>query len=58
MITKLDWQNDAVWSPFDEIESGGTVYRLHGKARAPDLFLKHGSDAVADDVTVEMVRLS
>lgn len=38
-------------------ESGGAVYRLHGKPYAPNLFLKHGRDAVADDVTDEMVRL-
>lgn len=38
-------------------ESGGAVYRLHGKAGAPDLFLKHGTGAVADAVIDEMVRL-
>jgi aminoglycoside 3'-phosphotransferase-1 len=38
-------------------ESGGAVYRLHGKAGAPDLFLKHGTGAVADAVLDEMVRL-
>jgi aminoglycoside 3'-phosphotransferase-1 len=38
-------------------ESGGAVYRLHGKADAQDLFLKHGVDASADDVTDEMARL-
>lgn len=38
-------------------ESGGAVYRLSGKADAPDLFLKHGQDAVADDIVDEMVRL-
>lgn len=38
-------------------EAGSTVYRLHGKAGAPDLFLKHGKDAVADAITEEMVRL-
>lgn len=38
-------------------ESGGAVYRLHGHAGAPDLFLKHGSGAVADDITDEMTRL-
>jgi aminoglycoside 3'-phosphotransferase-1 len=45
------WARDGVG------ESGGAVYRLHGKAGAPDLFLKHGVGAVADDVTDEMVRL-
>lgn len=38
-------------------QSGGAVYRLHGKQRATDLFLKHGRDALADDITGEMVRL-
>jgi aminoglycoside 3'-phosphotransferase-1 len=38
-------------------ESGGFVYRLHGKTDAPDLYLKHGMDTVADDITDEMVRL-
>ncbi|MFD1952480.1 APH(3')-I family aminoglycoside O-phosphotransferase [Sphingomonas arantia] len=45
------WARDTVG------ESGGTVYRLHGKAGAPDLFLKHGQGTVADDVTDELVRL-
>lgn len=38
-------------------ESGGAVYRLHGRAGAPDLFLKHGRGPVAGDVADEMVRL-
>jgi aminoglycoside 3'-phosphotransferase-1 len=38
-------------------ESGGAVYRLHGKTNAPDLFLKYGKAALADDITDEMVRL-
>jgi aminoglycoside 3'-phosphotransferase-1 len=38
-------------------ESGGAVNRLHGKAGAPDLYLKHGKNAIADDITDEMVRL-
>jgi aminoglycoside 3'-phosphotransferase-1 len=46
-----EWARDTVG------ESGGGVYRLHGKANAPDLFLKHGKDAIADDITDEMVRL-
>lgn len=37
--------------------SGGAVYRLHGKPGAPDLYLKHGTGSVADDVTDEMARL-
>lgn len=38
-------------------EAGGSVYRLYGKARAPDLYLKHGDGAVADDIVDEMVRM-
>jgi aminoglycoside 3'-phosphotransferase I len=38
-------------------QSGGEVYRLYGKAGAPDLFLKYGEGAVADDVSDEMARL-
>jgi len=38
-------------------ESGGAVYRLHGRTDAPDMFLKHGAGPVADDITDEMVRL-
>jgi len=45
------WARDTVG------ESGGAVYRLHGKENAPDLFLKHGKDSFADDITDEMVRL-
>lgn len=45
------WARDTVG------ESGGRVYRLHGKAGAPALYLKHGTDAVADDIGLEMVKL-
>lgn len=38
-------------------EAGASVYRLHGKPGAPDLYLKHGRDAVADAITEEMARL-
>ena len=38
-------------------QSGGAVYRLHGKQGVPDLFLKYGKGLLADDVTDEMVRL-
>jgi len=38
-------------------ESGGAVYRLHGKPGAPDLYLKHGRHAVADAIGDEMTRL-
>lgn len=54
MSAELDgyeWARDTVG------ESDGAVCRLHGKAYAPNLFLKHGRDAVADDITDEMVRL-
>ncbi|PTS89660.1 APH(3')-I family aminoglycoside O-phosphotransferase [Sphingomonas sp. HMWF008] len=50
-INGYQWSRDLVG------ESGGVVYRLHDKAGAPDLFLKHGRDGVADDITDEMVRL-
>ena len=45
------------WSRNHIGQSGGAVYRLHGKAGAPDLFLKHGRGSVAQDITDEMVRL-
>lgn len=45
------WARDTVG------ESGGAVYRLHGKPGAPDLYLKHGEGAVADDILDEAVRL-
>jgi aminoglycoside 3'-phosphotransferase I len=38
-------------------ESGAAIYRLHGRARAPDLYLKHGTGLIADDVVDEAVRL-
>lgn len=50
-LTGYRWARDSVG------ESGGDVYRLHGKSGAPDLYLKHGQRAVADDITNEMVRL-
>lgn len=46
-----EWSRDTVG------ESGGAVYRLHGRTGAPDLFLKHGRSAVAGDIIAEMVRL-
>jgi aminoglycoside phosphotransferase len=38
-------------------ESGGAVYRLHGKPGAPELYLKHGKHRVADDFGAEAARL-
>ena len=38
-------------------ESGGAVYRLHGKPGAPDLYPKHGRHAVADAIGDEAARL-
>lgn len=38
-------------------ESGGSVYRLHGKPGAPELYLKHGHGPVADAIVDEMVKL-
>jgi aminoglycoside 3'-phosphotransferase-1 len=49
-LVGYEWARDNVG------ESGGAVYRLHGKLDAPDLFLKHGRSSVAADVTDEMVR--
>ena len=54
MSAELDgytWARDKVGA------SGACVYRLHSKYRAPDLFLKHGQDAIADNITDEMTRL-
>lgn len=45
------------WARDNVGESGGAVYRLHGKTDAPDLFLKQGGSSVADDIIDEMVRL-
>jgi aminoglycoside 3'-phosphotransferase-1 len=50
-LVGYEWARDNVG------ESGGAVYRLHGKIGAPDLFLKHGPSSVAGDITDEMVRL-
>lgn len=50
-LAGYEWARDHVG------ESGGAVYRLHGKPDAPDLFLKHGRSSVAGDVTDGMVRL-
>ena len=46
------WARDTVG------ESGGAVYRLHGKAGAPERYLKCGAGAIADDIAAEMLRLS
>jgi aminoglycoside 3'-phosphotransferase I len=51
MLADYEWSRDTVG------ESGGAVIRLHGKADSSDLYLKHGSGAVADDITDEMSRL-
>jgi aminoglycoside 3'-phosphotransferase-1 len=45
------WARDTVG------EAGADVFRLHGKAGAPELYLKHGADAAADDVADEAARL-
>ncbi len=50
-LAGYQWTRDGIG------QSGSAVYRLHGKLGAPDLFLKHGSDAVADEIADEMVRL-
>lgn len=51
LVAGYRWARDRVG------ESGGAVYRLHGKAGADELYLKHGSGSVAGDITDEMVRL-
>lgn len=38
-------------------ESGSTVFRLHGRPGAPDLYLKHGRGALADELLAEASRL-
>jgi len=50
-LLEYEWARDNVG------ESGGAVYRLHGKVGTPDLFLKHGLGSVAGDIIDEMVRL-
>lgn len=45
------WARDTVG------ESGGAVYRLHGKPGALELYLKTGRGKVADDIGAEMLRL-
>lgn len=51
LVAGYAWARDTVG------ESGGAVYRLHGKPGAPALYLKHGRAAVADDIGQEMVKL-
>lgn len=50
-LAGYEWARDTVG------ESGGAVYRLHDKAGAPDLFLKYGKGAAADDIGDEEARL-
>lgn len=50
-VTGFEWARDKVG------QSGGAVYRLHSKPGVSDLFLKHGRDAIASDITDEMGRL-
>ncbi|MCT8268303.1 APH(3')-I family aminoglycoside O-phosphotransferase [Afifella sp. JA880] len=45
------WMRDSVG------QSGGSVFRLHGKPNGPDAFVKHGEGGLADDLSDEMVRL-
>jgi len=51
MLADYEWARNTVG------QSGGAVYRLHSKADAAGLYLKYGEDAVADEITDEMVRL-
>ena len=58
MPTSMSAELEGYHSARDTVgKSGGSVYRVYGKEGAPDLYLKHGIDAVADDVTDEMVKL-
>jgi len=46
------------WSRSTVGESGAKVYRLHGMAGAPDLYLKHGAGQAAGDIGAEAARLA
>ncbi|MFZ4877568.1 APH(3')-I family aminoglycoside O-phosphotransferase [Janthinobacterium sp. Mn2066] len=48
---------DYLWTRDQIGQSGADIYRLHGKPGAPDLFLKHGTDAIAATITDEANRL-
>jgi len=50
------WEGYA-WARNTVGESGGAVYRLHGKPGAPELYLKHGSGDIARHIGEEMLRL-
>ena len=45
------------WKQDDAGESGSTVFKLHGKPAAPDLYLKHGRGTLAGDLLAEADRL-
>jgi aminoglycoside 3'-phosphotransferase-1 len=45
------------WSRDTVGQSGGAVYRLHGKPGAPSRYIKHGRGEVAHDLADEMLRL-
>jgi aminoglycoside 3'-phosphotransferase-1 len=45
------------WLPATDGQSGGTVFRLEAPDQ-PTLYLKCGTDHVADDITAEMARLT
>lgn len=46
------------WARDNVGQSGAAIYRLYDKTDAPELYLKHGTDTVADDITDEMIRLN
>ena len=50
-LAEYEWGRNSVG------QSGGAVYRLFGKVGAPDLFLKYGEGALADEISDEMSRL-
>ncbi len=41
------------WARNNVGQSGVAIYRLYGKSNAPERFLKHGKDTVADDMTYD-----
>jgi aminoglycoside 3'-phosphotransferase-1 len=45
------------WTRIKTGQSGGAVYRLHGKRNFPDLVLKHGVGKIAAEIMDEAVRL-
>lgn len=51
MLEACSWERDTIG------QAGAAVYKLHGNKTAPELFLKHGNDSVAEDISEEKQRL-